>query len=92
VAFTAYIVECSVCQQAWEVPTEMLAEPGHHIQVPDHLKLSWTTGRATSAHCEGNTATGFGYGERGHWEYHWPLRHVGRAQPQVLNGAGVGWV
>lgn len=89
VTFSAFIVECSVCQQPWEVSTEMFAAPGHHIQVPDHPMLDRTNGSITAIPCAGTTATGFGYGERSDWEHHWPVRHVGRVRPAVLNGSAV---
>jgi hypothetical protein len=87
-----FIVECSICAQPWEVPTMMVAGPGHFIQVPEHGMLDRSTSKPLAVPCMGVQVTAFGIGNRQDWEQRWPLRKIGRPLPEVLDGSGVRYV
>jgi hypothetical protein len=88
----AYIVECSSCQQPWEVPTHLLTTPEQKIRVPGHPMLSHETSRPEAKPCAGAIFPGIGMGERGLWERAWPLTHGVRSLPLVFDGVDEVWV
>lgn len=83
-----YIVECSICQQPWDVPQPLVsAPPLVSIVIPPHEMLSRPENRPLGFPCIGPQVPGMGLGSREAWERNWPLRHSARALPSVRDGA-----
>jgi hypothetical protein len=87
-----YVVECSVCQQPWEVTRPLANVPGSaHIVVPQHGILD-AKGEEALTPCGGGAnpnAPGMPAGTRSEWEQRWSTRFIGRNRPAVKDGAGV---
>lgn len=84
----AFIVECSICGQPWEVPQPIFTvPPRQYIVIPDHEMLSWSDSKPTGIPCPGPQVPGFGIAERSEWERGWPLRRFGRPLPSVKDGS-----
>jgi hypothetical protein len=88
-----FIVQCGICSQPWQVPTIQLSTPGHWLLLPDHFMLDRSTSQPIAGvPCPGPQLPGLGIGKRADWERNWPLSHIGRPLPAVLDGAGIGVV
>jgi hypothetical protein len=84
---TTYIVECSICSQAWEVLEPMYsAPPLYGIAIPQHEMLRLDDGELAGVPCPGNQLPGLGLGDREDWARRWVLRKIGRPVPTVLDG------
>jgi hypothetical protein len=84
----AFIVECSICGQPWEVPDPIFTvPPRQYIVIPDHDMLGMTDSTPTGIPCPGHQMPGFGIAERSEWENRWSLRRLGRPLPSVLDGS-----
>ena len=84
-----FIVECALCQQAWEVAEAMYSSPAAWVLLPDHDILQRNTSVPLPAPCLGNQMPGLGFGKRNDWESMWPIRQPGRTRPTVFPGNGV---
>lgn len=85
-----FVVECSICGQAWETETQMYSAPGlYGIEVPPHDMYDRKTGEPKSIPCAGPQVPALGLGSREKWEHDWALRFVGRTRPTLLDGSGV---
>jgi len=87
----AFIVECIICSQPWEVDSQMVAVPGHSwLQVPEHPMLNPQTSQPMpTILCPGIQHSGIGVGNRDQWEQNWPQRKPNRPLPDVLDGRPV---
>jgi hypothetical protein len=86
----AYIVECAICQQPWEVSEPIVSVPPKQaIQLPAHQIIERADSSPTDIECPGNQLPGLGMGERDHWEREWMPRYATRPLPLVLDGAAV---
>ena len=86
---TTYIVECSICGQAWEVEQHLLSRPGAWIKIPLHEMLDLTNGEPVGVQCPDRKTPGVGLGSRSAWERDWTRRHSLRTMPTVFGGARV---
>ena len=86
----AYIVECAICQQPWEVSEPIVsAPPVQAILVPAHPIIERADSSPTDIECPGNQLPGLGMGDRGRWERQWITRYATRPLPMVLDGTAV---
>lgn len=90
---TTYIIECSVCQQPFEVDQLLANVPGRvYIVVPAHAFLDSRESKPSSLQCTGGestTAPGIPAGKRRDWERQWPGKIIGRKLPAIRDGARV---
>src|SRR3954470_20425261 len=85
-----FIVECSICQQAWEVPQPLFSAPGAGIQVPEHIMHAPRGGEEDlKIPCPGPQLPGLGLGLRSDWERRWHVRQIGRPLPTVFDGSSI---
>ena len=86
----AYIVECAICQQPWEVREPLVSVPPHQaIKVPAHMIIEFSDSSPTKIECPGPQLPGLGFGARDRWEHEWISRYPTRPIPTVLDGAAV---
>lgn len=84
----AFIVECTICSQPWEVPQPLFtAPPKQYIILPEHEMLGWDDSKPKGIPCSGPQMPGIGVGERSDWERNWPIRRTGRPLPSVKDGS-----
>ena len=86
----AYIVECAICQQPWEVGEPLVSVPLlRAIQVPAHPIIERSDSSPTHIECPGPQLPGLGFGARDRWEREWISRYPMRPIPAVLDGAAI---
>jgi hypothetical protein len=82
---TSFIVECSVCQQPWEVSWPSSSQPREAHELPRHERLGPASNESMGS-CLGTDLPGVVAGEKSVWESDWPKSHGIRPLPDVMDG------